>query len=267
MYKVKMSDYTSMRTGGWTNARIITSVDNLKYNGALIIGRGTNVLFSDVDYDGEVWIMRNDRFTVNGNLVRAESGVSISRLARTTASMGLSGLQWACGIPGSVGGAVVMNAGAYGGECLDNLLNIRMLTEKGELLLTRDELTPSHRKTLGLPNGVILDATFRLISDSKATEKINNFDSLRRKAQPSGRTLGSTFKKVGNKSAGQIIEDVGLKGLSVGKSFVSDKHANFIINEGDSSADVRSLIDIIKLRVYARTGIKLEEEIIYAGEF
>ncbi|MBQ7227741.1 MAG: UDP-N-acetylmuramate dehydrogenase [Clostridia bacterium] len=269
MYKLKMSDYTSMRTGGVARAQIVTDTSFLKYNKQLILGLGTNTLFSDEGYDGEVLIMRNSSFQIDGNVVTAESGTPLPILSRAVAQSGLSGLEWACGIPGSVGGAIVMNAGAYGGEIADVLLSVDVLTFGGKVTVSASELTSSYRTIQGLPDGVILSAKFALKTTSAETVKrtMQSFAEKRKASQPTGRTLGSTFKKANGKSAGKYIDEAGLKGYRIGGARVSEKHANFILSEGGTSADVRKLIDYIKLRVYATFGVKLAEEIKYAGEF
>lgn len=266
----ELAGYTTVRTGGRANAEIVTDTSGLTVRGdELVIGRGSKLLVSDRGVQNKVLVMRNEKTEVRGNLLIAESGTPLPKLARLAAESGLSGLEWACGIPGSLGGAIVMNAGAYGGEIASVLVSVDVLTAEGKVTIAAKDLAPTYRKMHGLPRGVITSAALKLEHGNK--DNINGlmreFTEKRKARQPVGHTFGSTFRKIRDNSAGYYIEKAGLKGLAVGRARVSEKHANFIVNEGNSAADVRALIDIVKLKVYAETGERLTEEVIYIGEF
>lgn len=270
MRRELLSDYLSVGAGGEANIRIVTDASVLRPTGReTVIGRGTKLLAPDGGVDGEVWVMRNVRAEVHGREIVAESGAPLPVLAWLAADAGLSGLEWACGIPGSVGGGTVMNAGAYGGELADVLERVEVVTPNGTCVLRAGELSPAYRRMGGLPRGVISTVTLRLASGDRAKIRsaMRKNNESRLASQPSGRTFGSTFKRVGNVSAGYYIDRAGLKGLRIGGASVSEKHANFIVNEGGSAADVRALIERIKAEVSGKFGIALEEEVIIIGEF
>ncbi len=265
----RMSEFTTVGVGGEADIEIVREATSLKFRGETVIGRGSKILVSDGGISGRVLVMRCDKVSVRGTFITAESGIALPRLSRIAAECGLSGLEWACGIPGSLGGAVVMNAGAFGGELSDLLVSAEVLTESGVVTVTADMLRPQYRRTVGLPRGVILSATIALTEGDrrKIAERMRCFAERRAATQPVGRTFGSTFRRVGGVSAGYYIERAGLKGYAVGGARISDKHANFIINEGGSAADIRSLIEIAKEKVRAEFGVTLTEEVIYLGEF
>ena len=169
----------------------------------------------------------------------------------------------------SVGGGVVMNAGAYGGQIADVLDFVEVLTPFGVVRMRGTELVFSYRSCRGLPRGIITKAGFALTGGTREDieARMRELSAKRKGSQPSGRTFGSTFAKAGDVSAGELIDRAGLKGLRIGGARISEKHANFILTDGGTAADVRSLIDTVKLKVYARFGVKLEEEVRYIGEF
>ncbi len=270
MRRINLSEYTSVRLGGYAFGEVVTDFGSLKLSGdEIVIGRGTNLLASDLGVTEKVIIVRAANLSVSGNSVVAEGGVPLPLACRAAAEAGLSGLEWACGIPGSAGGGVVMNAGAYGGEISDVLNFVEVLTPRGVVRLNRGDLDFSYRSCKGLPRGAIVKAGFALVPGDrdKIKARMRELNIKRRKAQPSGRTFGSTFSRVGDKSAGELIDKAGLKGLRIGGARISDKHANFILTDGGTATDVRNLIDTVKLKVYARFGVKLKEEVGYIGEF
>lgn len=270
MSREPMSRYTSLGVGGTAEITVVTNTDDLVYGrGDVVIGRGTNVLVSDGGVDGRVLLMRNVGTEWHGARVIVESGTPLAFLAEEACRRGAGGLEWAAGIPGSVGGAIIMNAGAYGGEIGNAVEWVTVLTERGEITVGRRGLRFFYRTAVGLPEGVILRAclSFKPQNAETLTAKIAGYAEMRRASQPRGRSAGSTFRRVCGKSAGYFIEKAGLKGFSVGGARVSEKHANFIIAENATAADCRSLIDIVKLKTYDETGVKLREEIKYIGEF
>lgn len=270
MSRVSLSRFLSVGAGGEADAEIITDASRLRLRGGeIILGRGTNVLASDGGVDGRVIIMRASAFEVCGASVRADGGVTLPSLAAEAARLGLSGLEWACGIPGSIGGGIVMNAGAYGGQLADVLKSVEVATPDGVVRVKAAELTMSYRRTDGLPRGAVISAELGLVPGRAENIKklMAEYSARRRETQPTGRTFGSAFARVGGKSAGWYIDRAGLKGLTAGGARVSEKHANFIVNEGGSASDIRRLLDTVKLTVYKTFGVRLTEEVRYIGEF
>lgn len=270
MSKKFLSGFLSVGVGGEAEVEIIRTTAGLTYyRGDIILGRGTNTVASDLGTDARVLVMRNIGAEFDGVNVTAESGTSLSALARATIKRGLGGLEWAVGIPGSVGGAVVGNAGAFGGAVGDSVSEVKVLTERGIVCIGADKLHFSYRKTDGLPEGIITGVVFRLkrADPVMLAECAAGYDERRRSSQPTGRSAGSTFLACNGISAGYYIERAGLKGTRIGGARVSDKHANFIIVDGGCANDIRLLTDLIKLKVYAEFGVRLKEEINYIGEF
>ncbi len=234
-----------------------------------ILGRGSNLLVSDDGYKGVVLKLSCNKIEVNGNKIFAESGVSLSSLANMAQKKGLSGLEFAHGIPGSVGGAIVMNAGAYGGEISQVLARSTYVSENGVFPLSLHEHNFGYRKSFykDNPNLLVLSAEFTLTSGNPddIASKMRNLADKRREKQPlEYPSAGSVFKRPEGHFAGALIEQCGLKGYSVGDAVVSEKHAGFIINRGNATAkDVRLLIEHIQNTVSRETGIELECEICF----
>jgi UDP-N-acetylmuramate dehydrogenase len=231
-----------------------------------ILGKGSNCLFDDAGFDGIVLLNRIDYFEWQEDLVRAGSGASFSLLGFKAASKGLKGLEFASGIPASVGGAVFMNAGANGQETCNCLEAVEFLDCEGNRHLFRKEELSFGYRTSPFQNmqGSILSATFRLEPDPKARQRQIEIIERRKQTQPlKEKSAGCVFRNPEpNCSAGALIDQSGLKGFSVGDAAVSDIHANFLINRGNASAEeMRSLIQIVQTKVYEKTGILLETEI------
>ena len=270
MSRMSLSGFLSVGVGGDADVEIVRSTESLSYRrGDIVLGRGTDVVASDGGVDGRVLVMRNVGMRFDGETAYAESGTPIASLAAAAAARGLGGLEWAAGIPGSVGGAIATNAGAFGGCAADCLLCSDILTERGVRHVRADELTFSYRSVSGLPDGIILRAAFALhrADRDELVSAIARFAERRRLTQPQGRSAGSTFLAVGGVSAGYYIERAGLKGMRIGGARISEKHANFIITDGGSASDLRRLAETAKLCVYAQFGVRLHEEIRYIGEF
>lgn len=230
----------------------------------VILGRGSNVLFKSSVYPGLVIINKTSTITVDGTCVVAESGVNTQILARKTARIGLSGLQWLVGVPGTVGGAVFMNAGCSGKQMEDSLEYVNVYYEGKMLKLTKDECNFSYRSSLFQKGQyVILSACFNLERDEQARDEIHEHQKKRLLTQPiEKRNSGCIFTNPVGHSAGALIDKCGLKGLEVGGASVSTKHANFINNQKDASAkDILKLINIVKQRVKEQEGVELEKEI------
>ena len=241
----------------------------------LVLGRGSNVLISDRGFDGVVVhlgagfssIRHQDRFVVAG------AAASLPQLARTTAKAGLGGLEFFVGIPGSVGGAVRMNAGCHGSETVDVMASAEVfdLSEGTATTRTADQLEFGYRHSNLGDLEIVIEATFRVTPvESKEVEAIMRDVSRWRKRNQPGGTLnaGSVFKNPDGDSAGRIIDELGLKGYSIGRVSVSMKHANFIVAErGATAGDVRHLINSVRALVLERSGVDLSPEIRFFGDF
>ena len=278
-----MSRYTSFRIGG--NAvrmakvkskaelsELLAIVEEGEYP-YLIVGNGSNLLVSDDGVDRLViYTGALDRMELlTENVIRAEAGVSLAQLAVFAMKHGLTGLEFAHGIPGSLGGAVCMNAGAYGGEMSQVLSEVAAwLPGKGECAMSCEELDLSYRHSyFSDHDGVVLGATLTLRKGEEAEIRGQMEDLIRRRKekQPLNYpSAGSTFKRPAGHFAGALIEQCGLKGASVGGAQVSEKHAGFIINTGNATcADVLGLIEKVRETVLAQTGVLLEPEIRIIG--
>ena len=247
-----------------------------------ILGQGANLLVADKGIRGLVIQNRCAGVEIvpaDGDtawLVKAESGAALRAVARRTAFRGLAGLEWAIDVPGTVGGAVVGNAGAYGGYVSDSLQGVVVLSpEEGERWWPAEELELGYRsslfkkKTAGFAR-VILSATFVVQGEEKASirERMTTHSRYRAERQPEGLSAGSVFKRTPQYPAGFLIENAGLKGRRVGGAIVSPKHANFIINLGTAKAqDVRELIEIVRTTVHEEFKIALELEIDLIGDW
>ncbi len=233
-----------------------------------ILGKGSNCLFDDHGINGVVILNKIDFLKkISDQIFHVGAGYSFSLLGTQTARQGLSGLEFAAGIPGTVGGAVYMNAGANGHETCESLISVDFLDEEGGLhLLKKDEIEFSYRTSSfqGMP-GAIVGATFALTPFQEARAKQLEIISYRKKTQPYNQmSAGCVFRNPVCGHAGALIEQSGLKGISVGDAKVSELHANFIVNSNSaSSEDVLALIALIKQQVYQKTGIKLESEVRY----
>lgn len=232
-----------------------------------VLGKGSNCLFDDRGFDGVVIANRIDFFEQpEPGLFHVGAGYSFSLLGSQTARRGLSGLEFASGIPGSVGGAVYMNAGANGKETCETLLSVDFIEESGKLvLMNKESLTFSYRRSSFQDlRGIISGATFRLHPCEQARETQLTILGYRKKTQPySAKSAGCIFRNPGvNKPAGALIDQSGLKGISIGGAQVSTVHANFVVNTGGArSQDVLALIQLIRRQVKDKTGYELESEV------
>jgi UDP-N-acetylmuramate dehydrogenase len=250
----------------------------------LILGRGANLLVADKGLRGLVIHNQCGAFAFSEGedrgawWVTSESGADLRAVAHQAVDRGLAGLEWAVDVPGTVGGAVVGNAGAYGGYVADNLHGVAVLwPEGGESWWPTSELGLEYRSSIlkqkekkaGF-SPVILSATFALRSEDPALvrERAVNYSQRRAEAQPEGPSAGSTFKRTDQYPAAFLIENAGLKGKRIGGAIVSPKHANFILNEGSATAqDVMELIDLIRETVLEKFQAALELEIELVGEW
>ncbi len=240
-----------------------------------IIGNGSNLLVGDKGIRGLVLAISKsaDRIEVSGNCLMADAGALLSKTAAEAAKSSLTGLEFAAGIPGTLGGAIVMNAGAYGGEMKDVITTARVLAPDGEVLtLTADALEFSYRHSCILEKGyIVLDAVLELKKGEadQIRETMEDYRKRRIEKQPlEYPSAGSTFKRPEGYFAGKLIQDAGLRGYTVGGAQVSGKHCGFVINKGNATAqDVLALIEDVKQKVYEKFQVELEPEVKMMGEF
>ena len=280
-----MSRHTTFRTGGPADFFVEPeTVEELK--GVLdlcrrkdvpfcILGNGSNLLVGDKGYRGVmVFLGRSwDTVSVEGKILRAGAGALLAAAARQALTHSLTGFEFAAGIPGTVGGAVVMNAGAYGSEMCSVLTSATVLTQEGQIKrLTVRELELGYRAScIQRKNYVVLEAELELQpgEETAIRERMEELTLQRRSKQPlEFPSAGSTFKRPEGYFAGKLIQDAGLRGFSVGGAQVSEKHCGFVINRGNaSSADILGLCREVQARVKAQSGVTLEMEVKLLGEF
>ncbi len=270
-----LKEHTTFKIGGPCDIMIFpNSVEALKEllqeaNRYMVLGNGSNVLFSDNGYRGAIFVLGSDMsdITIDGEYITASAGASLARVCKTALDSSLTGLEFAYGIPGSVGGAVFMNAGAYGGEMKDVVTEVTCITHDGEIrIYTNDSLDFGYRSSrFTKSDEIIVSAKFKLSTGDRSSIKarMDELIARRKSRQPlEYPSAGSTFKRPEGTYAGLVIEESGLKGYSIGGAKVSDKHANFVINTGDATAqDVMNLISHIKKTVFEKTGYELECEV------
>lgn len=239
----------------------------------MVIGNGSNLLVSDNGIEGMVFVVgeKMKKVSVSGNVITAEAGCLLVSLSNEAQKNSLSGLEFAAGIPGTVGGGIYMNAGAYGGELKDTVKSVTYIDENGELkTASAEELMFSYRKSMfSKRNCVIVSAEFELVKGDfeKIREEMKEYNKRRREKQPiESPSAGSTFKRPEGYFAGKLIQDSGLQGHRIGGAEVSKKHAGFVINTGDAKAsDVLELIDYVKKTVFEKYGVELEPEVRITG--
>ena len=280
-----LDKYTSFKIGGPAKyivfpkdeASLINTIEickseNLKY---IVLGNCTNILVSDKGYNGVIIMLKNslDNIEVNNNKVIAGAGATLRTLANTALAYSLSGLEFAHGIPGSVGGGVIMNAGAYDGELKDVVESVRLLDNNLEIReLTKEEMEFSYRTSIAQENSyIILSATFNLnkVADkNKIKEKMNDFWNRRVTKQPlEFPSAGSTFRRPVGYFAGKLIDDSGLRGFTHGSAGVSEKHCGFVINKGGATAkEVKETIEIVQKVVKDKYNVELRREVKYVGD-
>ncbi|WP_252504563.1 UDP-N-acetylmuramate dehydrogenase [Sporosarcina sp. Marseille-Q4943] len=239
----------------------------------LLLGNGSNMVVRDGGVRGIVLhLSKLDKIRVDGNKVHAEAGALIIDVSRRAAAESLTGLEFACGIPGSIGGAMAMNAGAYGGEIKDIIVQCTVLTRSGErLVLSKDELELGYRKSIIASEGYyVLSADFELAEGDKEAidAKVADLTFQRESKQPlEYPSAGSVFKRPPGYFAGKLIQDCGLQGKGHGGAEVSTKHAGFIINKnGATASDYIDTINMVKAEVKKRFDVDLELEVKIVGE-
>ncbi|MBR3842155.1 MAG: UDP-N-acetylmuramate dehydrogenase [Christensenellaceae bacterium] len=284
-----MSSYTSFRTGG--NAAILISpknTDEIAFCTSLfaenafpymVIGLGSNLLFSDKGYTGAVIRLAENfsAITISGDTLTAQAGARLSAVCQTGFKTGLYGMEFAGGIPGSVGGALMMNAGAYGGEIKDVLVSAEVLMPDGNVrTLSNEECAFGYRKSVFKNSGMtILSATFQLKKAEteseldEAKQHLMELNNRRKTSQPlEFPSAGSTFKRPTGYYAAALIDECGLKGFRIGGACVSMKHAGFVVNDLHASArDIFLLMQCVQSMVMEKKGVALEPEVILIGDF
>ena len=275
-----MARHTTMRVGGpaeilfspASEGELLFAVREAKRAGApfRIIGNGSNLLVLDGGLPG-LTIRLGEAFSkisVDGNQIRAQAGALLSRVAAAARDASLTGLEFASGIPGSAGGGMAMNAGAYGGQLSDVFEGCRALDPETGIIsaLGPAEMALGYRESAALSRGLIVtEAAFRLTAGDRSAiqAKMDDLSARRREKQPLNLpSAGSTFKRPEGYFAGALIEQAGLKGLRVGGACVSEKHAGFVVNTGGATAqDVRALIALIQKRVFETSGFHLQPEV------
>ncbi|MBN2502060.1 MAG: UDP-N-acetylmuramate dehydrogenase [Anaerolineales bacterium] len=284
----ELARYSSARVGGKADALVVVrSADELAEIVSwlwsqdvpfVVLGGGSNVLVSDAGVRELVLLNRARTVRFGGKpgavALWAESGANFGAIARQAAQKGYSGLEWAGGIPGTVGGAVFGNAGAHGGDVAGNLMMAEILHRtEGQVIWPKERLEFAYRSSWLKRNpgqAVVLSATLRLEQGDPAEieAKMDEFVAFRRKTQPPGASMGSMFKNPPGDYAGRLIEAAGLKGTQVGGAQISPLHGNFFVNLGEASAtDVYALIQQARETVAREFGVELELEIELLGEW
>lgn len=280
---VPMSAHTTFKIGGAaeyfitpnTQNELVAVIGAAKQNGinCFILGNGSNLLVSDNGIDGAVISTLNiSEISVSGNILTCGAGASVRTVCLAARDNSLSGLEFAYGIPGSMGGAFYMNAGAYGGEIKDVALEATCLTENGDIVnIAAADMALGYRTSIFKTKElIILSVKLKLnLGDrDKINDAMNDYFSRRTDKQPLDYpSAGSTFKRPEGYFAGALIEQNGFKGFSVGGAAVSEKHAGFIINKGNATAcEVKELIKTIKEKVKKNDGVTLETEVIFVGK-
>lgn len=280
-----MSRHTTFRIGGPADFYLcphstkevqeiveICKEENLPY---FVLGNGSNLLVSDKGYRGvviQLWKNFSD-ITVKDCCIQAKAGALLSKVAAEALEAGLTGMEFASGIPGTIGGAAFMNAGAYGGEMKDIIKSVKVLDTQGEVrVLPKEELKMGYRTSIVKEKGYTVLSVELELSEGNREEIRNTMEDLKERRtskQPLEMpSAGSTFKRPEGYFAGKLIMDSGLRGFSVGGAQVSEKHCGFVVNKGGATAmDVLNLIREVQRRVKEQFGVELETEVRFLGEF
>ena len=277
-----MKNHTSFKIGGEADIFVkVKDISSLKETlksakenevPTFILGKGSNLLVSDDGIEGAVIsLLGLDEISLEDDIINCAAGVSLSSLCRFARDNSLSGLEFAYGIPGSVGGAVYMNAGAYGGEMSDVLKSVTCMDKEGNIKeISAKDMELGYRNSVFMKNGmIVLSAKLRLKSGKleDITAAMEDYMNRRLSKQPlEYPSAGSTFKRPEGYFAGALIEENGLKGFTIGGAMVSEKHAGFVINYKNANcSDVKQLINCISQRVFENNGVKLQPEVIFVG--
>lgn len=280
-----LKQYTTFRVGG--NADCVIEIENeeqlsktIRYLRIVeypyfIVGNGSNLLVSDKGYPGVILHIADkmSHISVEGTRMELQAGVLMSKASKVALEHGLTGLEFASGIPGTIGGGIVMNAGAYGGEFSQIVESVRVLDREGQSLILDNETMEFGYRTSAIKNHdfVVTEVCLKLAQGEKEQIKarMDELTGLRKEKQPlEYPSAGSTFKRPEGHFAGKLIMDAGLRGFTVGGAQVSEKHCGFIINKENATAqEIHKLIDTVADKVYEYSGVRLEPEVIELGEF
>lgn len=285
LFDEPMSRHTTFRVGG--NAKclirikdkgqLIKLVPYLQITGQdyFILGNGSNLLVGDKGYAG--FIVKLDggmgEITVSGSRMTVPAGALLTKAARTARDYGLTGMEFASGIPGTIGGGIVMNAGAYGGEMKQIVESVEVMDRKGEILILDNDTMEFGYRTSVIRDRpfIVLETVLRLQPGNREEidARMEELAAKRREKQPlEYPSAGSAFKRPEGYYAGKLIMDAGLRGFSIGGARVSDKHCGFVVNAGRASAaDIREVIEEVQRRVKEKFGVWLEREVIFLGDF
>ncbi len=283
LFDEPMSKHTSFEAGGSAKYFLIPAgveelafvIETLTKAGEkyFVLGNGSNVLVRDEGFDGSIILVKDNfkyyRAGSNGanTIVTAAAGLSLKELSEKLLADRLGGFEFASGIPGCMGGAMAMNAGAYGGEMKDVVIGAKVIDKKGKILkLSKDELEMGYRSSAIQKNGyVLIEAYLRFRSECEEVirEKIDDYTARRQEKQPLDMpSAGSTFKRPEGYFAGKLIMDSGLKGYRHGGAMISEKHCGFVVNAGGATAsDIIALITEVQDIVYEKYGVRLEPEV------
>lgn len=278
-----MKEHTNFKIGGPVKVlvnvknvdeiKLIINICKMKKNDYYVLGNGTNILVPDEGLDAVIIKISNEfnRYRVSGTKVYAEAGMLLSTISKKIAKKSLMGFEFASGIPGTVGGAVFMNAGAYGGEMKDIVNYVNVLDNDGKVIkIMNKDLEFGYRTSSISKNGyIVLNVCFDLSvgNSDKIYEKIDEFDKKRISKQPLDLpSAGSTFKRPVGFYAGKLIDDAGLRGFRYKDAQVSEKHCGFVVNRGDATCkDILDLIDMVKKIVFDKFQVELEREVRILG--
>jgi UDP-N-acetylmuramate dehydrogenase len=283
LLNVPMKRFTSIKVGGPADGlffprdvnelRTVIRAARKRSIPTMVLGKGTNLIVTGKGFRGWMISLTQglNRFQIDGKVAEAEAGVVLQRLVQSSVRKGLSGLEAFFGIPGTVGGGLAMNAGAWGAELRDRVLSITFMNEDGDLVeRSRSRLRFSYRNLHVPPSWIILEGRFQLEKGNKEEilERIKSYSEMRRKSQPLDvPSAGSIFKNPKEGPAGKWIEEAGLKSFRMGQAMVSDRHANFIVNLGKATPEeIIELIEWVERTVYENQGISLEREVKVVGE-
>ena len=283
---VLLAPYTSARIGGPADILVVADdvaelvrIVKLLWKHEMpftILGGGSNVLVSDKGVRGVVVMNRAKALRFHGGdqpSVTVESGVIFSNLANRCASKSFAGLEWAATVPGTIGGAVYGNAGAFGGDMAGNLIWAELLTDTSREKWTVDQMGYGYRTSVlkrGEVQAIVLSAELSLKNSTKeeVTVNIQQFSAHRKATQPPGASMGSMFKNPNGDYAGKLIEASGLKGTRIGNAEISPLHGNFFINHANTRAeDIRALVELVQKTVKEKQGVELELEIEFVGDW
>lgn len=285
LFDEPMSRHTTFRVGGAAECMLLIEQEeellklvpylNQIEQDYFILGNGSNLLVGDKGYRGIVMKLGEgmNRIRVDGDHIYVQAGALLSKTAAAARDAGLSGMEFAAGIPGSIGGGVVMNAGAYDGEMKQITESVKVMDQEGKILVLDNDTMEFGYRTSIIKNRpfIVLEVVLRMQPGRKdeIQEKMNELMAKRQSKQPLNYpSAGSTFKRPEGYFAGKLIMDAGMRGYRIGDAQISDKHCGFVVNIGNASAaDVKEVIEEVQERVKERFHVNLEPEVIFLGDF